>query len=92
MLEDFVMALAEPSDALIPPVDEFLRGLPPTETRFLPCQLPKARVHTWLAIQREPGKPLGLAITKRYLDPRCATGVNFMRWFASVGEMKLVHA
>ncbi|MGO8750061.1 MAG: DUF3226 domain-containing protein [Thermoguttaceae bacterium] len=26
-------------------------------------------IHTWLAWQKKPGKPLGIAIRERFLDP-----------------------
>ena len=34
-----------------------------------PLDEPKAVIHTWLAWQKEPGRPFGTAITARFLDP-----------------------
>jgi hypothetical protein len=43
-------------------------NIPAGERRFSHMVEPKAKIHTWLAWQAEPGKPLGTAITARYLD------------------------
>ena len=48
--------------------------------RFGPERWPKARIHTWLAVQNEPGKPLGQAITARYLDGGAIAGAPFVAW------------
>lgn len=40
----------------------------------------KAMIHTWLAWQREPGRPMGLAITKRFLDPEAPSAMEFVAW------------
>ena len=39
------------------------------EQRFTDLDRPKALIHTWLAWQKEPGKPYGTAITAKFLDP-----------------------
>ena len=40
----------------------------------------KALIHTWLAWQEDPGTPLGLAVTKRYLDGDHALAQQFVQW------------
>ena len=40
----------------------------------------KAIIHTWLAWQREPGKPFGTAITERFLDPDVAEARVIASW------------
>ena len=40
----------------------------------------KSQLHTWLAWQEEPGKPLGLAISARYLDPHLPAADTFAGW------------
>ena len=37
-------------------------------------------MHTWLAWQEEPGIPLGLAVTKRYLDVDHVLARQFLQW------------
>jgi hypothetical protein len=43
--------------------------------------LDKAYIHTWLAWQKEPGRPFGTALTARYLDPLSPSAAPFIRWF-----------
>jgi len=40
----------------------------------------KAQIHTWLAWQKEPGKPMGQAITKRFFDHTTPHAQQFMDW------------
>jgi hypothetical protein len=47
----------------------------------------KARLHTWLAWQEEPGKPIGQAITKRFLDPEATEAQAFLDWLRRLFEM-----
>ena len=51
---------------------------------FKPAQLTKARVHTWLAWQDEPGKSLHQAVHHRVLDPTKAESKPFVRWFRNL--------
>lgn len=65
-LEDFVATLVPPGDALWVRAEQTVAEIPPEDRRF---KVPiKATIHTWLAWQKEPGGPMGLAINKRYLD------------------------
>ena len=41
----------------------------------------KAKIHTWLAWQEDPGTPMGSAVTKKYLTttpPICQAFVNWL--------------
>ena len=40
----------------------------------------KARIHTWLAWQENPGTPMGLAITKKYLSTDPVICEDFIKW------------
>jgi hypothetical protein len=80
MLEDFVRLLVPTQDTLFPRVDAFLASIPEEERLFPEARRPKARIHTWLGIQEEPGKPLGQAITARYLDPHSPHVEPFLKW------------
>jgi hypothetical protein len=80
MLEDFLAFLVPPDDELLPRVDGFLKGIPPSPKRFSEAHRPKSRIHCWLSLQKEPGKPLGQAITARYLDAACHLADPFVRW------------
>ncbi len=37
-------------------------------------------IHTWLAWQREPGRPYGTAISERFLDPNVAEARVIAAW------------
>jgi len=62
MLEDFVAQLIRPDDEMLPHVDGFIDSIPEPQRRFSTAHLPKARIHTWLAISERPGRPMGQAI------------------------------
>ena len=47
----------------------------------------KARIHSWLAWQEEPGKPMGQAIIKRFLDPRAEGAQRFIAWVRRLFEL-----
>ncbi|HUY89915.1 MAG TPA: DUF3226 domain-containing protein [Pirellulales bacterium] len=78
MLESFLAFLVPENDDLLPTVDSFLSGI--VRPRFEESHLPKARIHSWLAVQKEPGKPLGQSITARYLDAGAPVIVPFLAW------------
>jgi hypothetical protein len=65
ILEDFAATLIPKDDALWPRVQQCVDSIP-LEQRSFP--VPKAKIHTWLAWQEEPGTRMGEAINKRYLD------------------------
>jgi hypothetical protein len=46
----------------------------------------KAYIHTWLAWQKEPGKPLGQAVTARYFDPNAAQAVKLIDFLRRLFE------
>jgi hypothetical protein len=68
MLEDFLRFLVPQGSLLFEHVKASVAAIPDTERRFNRLTEPKAVIHTWLAWQAEPGRPLGTAITARYLD------------------------
>lgn len=84
MLEDFLLFLVPDNDRTLPHVDRFLAGIPATDRLFPDIARAKARIHSFLAVQKEPGKPLGLAITFRYLDAKQESVQPFMTWLTSV--------
>jgi hypothetical protein len=69
ILEDFLRFLVPAGSCLFDHVESSVAAIPEGERRFSQLAEPKAIIHTWLAWQKEPGKPLGTAITARYLDP-----------------------
>ena len=79
-LEDFVGGLIPERDVLWPRAKDSVNGIPEPDRRFKPAHLPKARIHTWLAWQEQPGTRMGAAINKKYLDPGCPQAQDFVQW------------
>jgi hypothetical protein len=48
--------------------------------KFAPKDQPKAQIHTFLAWHDVPGVPMGLAITKQYLDANSPEAKIFLGW------------
>ena len=69
ILEDFLRFLVPTDSQLFEHVKSSVASIPEAERRFSQLAEPKAVIHTWLAWQQEPGKPLGTAITAKFLDP-----------------------
>jgi hypothetical protein len=85
MLEDFLAWLVPAGDRMLPHVDRFLDTIPPVDRLFSTQHKPKARIHSYLAVQKQPGKPLGLAITFKYLDANRLEVVGpFLAWLRAV--------
>ena len=81
MLEDFMMALAKPDDALMKKSEDVLTDL---ETKgiqkYKPVHRSKAKIHTYLAWQDVPGRPMGQAITANILNSDSDMAVKFADW------------
>ncbi len=85
MIEDFLVWLVPGDDRMLPHVDRFLDGIPIADRLFSTAHLAKARLHSFLAVQKAPGKPLGLAITFGYLDAKREHIVApFLNWLRRV--------
>ena len=69
ILEDFLRFLVPSGSPLFQHVEASVSCISPGQRLFRESDLPKVLIHTWLTWQAEPGKPLGTAITARYLDP-----------------------
>jgi hypothetical protein len=80
MLEDFAVWLVPEDDKMMPHVERFLGDIPREDRPFTDANLPKARIHSYLAVQKEPGRPLGLAVTARYLDAGKDVLEPFLAW------------
>ena len=80
MLEDFASLLVPSGDVLWPIAEDVLHEVVTKERRFPEAHYSKARLHTWLAWQKKPGKPMGQAITARYLDSSAPHAQQFISW------------
>lgn len=81
MLEDFVSFLISEDDKLLPKVDKALSEIEEEKlNQYKEIHKSKARIHTWLAWQEDPGTPMGLAITKKYLSTTPIICQDFISW------------
>lgn len=90
MLEHFCSFMIPPDDVLWPMTDNVLQEVIKQDCRFRESYSMKARLHTWLAWQKEPGRPLGLAITERFFDPNTLHAQQFISWICRLFEIKRV--
>lgn len=81
MLEDFMVALATPGDELIQKSEDVLTELE-TEgvQKYKPTHRSKAKIHTYLAWQDVPGRPMGQAITANILNSNSDIPMRFVKW------------
>lgn len=80
ILEDFLHFLVPSGSPLYEHVKSSIASIPEGERRFSQLAEPKALIHTWLAWQKEPGKPLGTAITAKFLDANVAQVDVLVAW------------
>ncbi|MBN8230819.1 hypothetical protein JYK02_25210 [Corallococcus macrosporus] len=78
VLEDFLQRIIQQGDVLLPAAIDAVNGLP--IRRFKPTYQTKATIHTWLAWQKEPGTPLGIAVSKHYLQADHELAQRFVAW------------
>ena len=87
MLEDFLSFLVPDKEnnpiwkKAVKSTEEVLNEVA-EEHRFGDIHLSKARIHSYLAWQKECGKPFGISITAKYLqadNPNCETFVNWLK-------------
>jgi hypothetical protein len=86
MLEDFVAFLIPPDDQLIPVARSILDDIESQQlNKYSMTHNSKALIHTWLAWQEEPGTPMGMSITKKYLSAENAECVKlFEQWLSKL--------
>lgn len=83
-LEDFLKDLIELGDRLLPHAETSTAAAKELGARFPSVDTKKAVLHTWLAWQREPGRPYGLAIKAHYLRDDSDAARRFVLWFGRV--------
>ncbi len=80
ILEDFLRFLVPSGSKLFEHAESSVATIPEGELLFSQFDEPKAIIHTWLAWQKEPGRPLGTAITAKFLDPHVAQVDVLVTW------------
>lgn len=92
ILEDFLSFLIPEKDLLWVRAQSCVDQIPKEEFSFdignkdLSSWDQKAKIHTWLAWQKEPGKPFGTAIAEKYLDPNTLYAQKLMDWLNELFE------
>lgn len=80
-LEDFIKFLVPQADLLLPIAETTLQNVENLNLNiYQPKDRSKALIHCWLALQKDPGTPLGQSITKRYLDTDVKECSIFINW------------
>ena len=84
MLEDFLTGLADAvHPELLVEAERALVNLERNEIQqYTPAHRPKAKMHTYLAWQKEPGRTLACAVAKHYFDASSEKTRPFIDWVA----------
>lgn len=81
MIEDFVANLVDDKDELMEEAEQVLNSLEKRNIqRYKTVHRAKAKIHSFLAWQDEPGKPMGQAITAKILNPNSDKANDFINW------------
>ncbi|WP_153796464.1 DUF3226 domain-containing protein [Foetidibacter luteolus] len=81
MIEDFIRFLVPENDALLPIATSTLDHIEGNKlNRYITPHKAKALIHSWLSWQEDPGTPMGLAITKRFLTTDKEICQQFVNW------------
>lgn len=81
MLEDFISFLVPPNDQLLPIAHTTLGDIEQQElNKYTSAHKSKAVIHSWLSWQEDPGTPMGLAITKKYLTTDGEICARLVAW------------
>ena len=80
ILENFVRYLVPTGDKLWLRAEQCVTQIPAEERLFSEVALPKALLHTWLAWQEEPGRPIGQAIKNKSLDANALQAQSLIAW------------
>lgn len=85
MLEDFISFLVPKDDKLLPIVHSTLTDIEKQKlNKYNLIHKSKAVIHSWLSWQENPGTPMGLGITKRYLSTDEETCSLLLNWLNRV--------
>jgi hypothetical protein len=80
ILEDFVAGLINEGDDLWLKANDDVNAIPEDRRRYKKSYHSKAKIHTWLAWQEEPGTRMGECFKKKYLNPEHPQASVFVGW------------
>ena len=84
-IEDFLLALMPCHDNLYEHATTIVDSLP--KQRFADKDKLKANIHTWLAWQKNPGRPYGTSITAGFLDPHSPLANTLVCWLKRLFQL-----
>jgi hypothetical protein len=86
ILEDFLKFLVPDmnNNTLFSHAQSAVDNIPASQIKFSLVAKPKVLIHTWLAWQEEPGRPLGQSITARFLDHDVPEVTTFVSWLSNL--------
>lgn len=88
-IEDFIRLLvSEERENLWKIAEKVINEIPDKEKLFAEKDSIKAQVHTFLAWQDEPGRPMGESITRRYFQTDAPEALNFVNWIRNLFEIE----
>ncbi|MCU0239411.1 MAG: hypothetical protein MUC29_08210 [Pyrinomonadaceae bacterium] len=91
MLEDFVgFLIPNEQQNLWNLAEKAVSSIPEDERRFSkkPDHSSKAKIHTYLAWQKRPGIPFGIAIREKFLDVNAQNANDLMKWLKELFDIK----
>ena len=81
ILEDFARATIAEGDPLLAKAIETVDEIEQEDlNRYSEVERPKVIIHTWLAWQKESGRPLGQAVAHGYLQHDAPIALDFVSW------------
>jgi len=80
MLEHFVSDLIPDDNLLWQKAQADVAAIPEVERLFSSVHIRKAEIHTWLAWQETPGRPMGIGITAGWFDHQSPLAERFIDW------------
>lgn len=84
-IENFIRLLvAKEKENLWRIAETVVTEIPDEERLFADKDIIKAQVHTFLAWQDEPGRPMGESITRRYFQADTPEALNFISWIRAL--------
>jgi hypothetical protein len=85
ILEDFIRQLIPANDPLKPEADRILNEIESAKIqRYTVKDRAKAFIHTWLAWQESPGRPMGQTITAKVLEKDAPIAATFTHWLTQL--------
>ena len=89
MIEDFMTFLVPPEDKLLPIVNATLLTIEEQNLhKYSLLHKSKATIHCWLSLQEDPGTPMGLSISKRYVTTDTETCKQLIHWITTLYTYK----